>query len=267
MLYQNNISIASYNCNSAKNQVDVIRDIINDHDITFLQETFLSSANANFIAGLCKNINFCISDCTYNSSCERGRPKGGLVIIWKNNLDKLISPILFHDNYLGIRLKSGDNSHVLINTYLPYDDNSAIQMSKYREILASLSRDVNSHEGSIISIVGDLNADPRPTRFWHEIIDFCSEFHMNVADLELGSDLFTFLSPAHDSTRWLDHIITTRADLIYNIDILHHICIFDHFPLRFGLKFEVSTIEEEQGNETLDFTNWKNFNFFSTGNS
>ena len=85
---------------------------------------------------------------------------------------------------------------------------------------------------------------------------------MNVADLELGSDSFSFLSPAHDSTSWLDHIITTRADLIYNIDILHHLCIFDHFPLRFDLKFEVSTIEEEQDNETLDSTNWKNFNCF-----
>ena len=219
---ENHIKIASYNCNSAKNQVDLIRDIINDHDIVCLQETFLSAANNRFIAGLCKNINFCVSDCVYNTSCEKGRPRGGLIIIWKSHLDKLISPILFHENYLGIKINSGENSHLIINTYMPYEDNSTQQLSKYREILASLSRDINSMQGSAVTVVGDMNADPRPTRFWHEILDFCSEFDMNVADLELGPNSFTFLSPANDSTSWLDHIITSRPDLINNIDILHH---------------------------------------------
>ena len=86
---------------------------------------------------------------------------------------------------------------------------------------------------------------------------------MNVADLELGPNSFTFLSPANDSTSWLDHIITSRSDLINNIDILHHLCIFDHFPLRFDLKFEIPSIEVEMDDDDSgEFFKWENFNLF-----
>ena len=154
MSHKKYIKVASYNCNSAKNSVDTIRDIINDHDIICLQETFLSAANNSFIAGLCKNINFCISDCIYNTSCEKGRPKGGLIIIWKTYLDKLISPVLIYENYLGIKISSGQNSHVIINADMPYEDNSNEQMSKYREILVCLSRDVRLQEGNVVHKLG-----------------------------------------------------------------------------------------------------------------
>ena len=127
----NKLKIVSYDCNSAKNRVDVIRELINNHDIVCLQETFLNKSDTDFIMGLDKNINFFISDSQVNYNANGGHPKGGLLIIWKKYLDKAISPILFHTNYIGI--SSADNDYLLVNVYLPYDDHSNDQLTNYRQ--------------------------------------------------------------------------------------------------------------------------------------
>ena len=261
MSQENRLRIVSFNCNSAKNKVDIIRELIKSHDIICLQETFLTHADSQFIAGLDRDINFCISNCTHNNNTNGGRPSGGLIIIWKSFLDKFISPVLFHENYLGIKIKCNLSDHLLINSYLPYDDHSTQQLAKYREILASLSDDLEYHQGCIMNIMGDLNADPKPTRFWREIVEFCELSEMTVADLTLPSDsLFTYLSPSHDSTSWLDHVIASRPELISNITILHYLCIFDHFPLSFDIRMEINITETlSPGINPTKFVNWKLF--------
>ena len=112
------INICSYNCNSAKKSVDIIRELIDTHDIVCLQETFLSASDSDFINGLHKDINFCISDCVFKGDLEKGRPKGGLVILWKSYLDALIKPVIFNESCLGIKIKGRETDHV-INSYFP----------------------------------------------------------------------------------------------------------------------------------------------------
>ena len=81
------LKIVSFNCNSVRNKVDIVRTLIDNYDIVCLQETFLSKLDVNFIYGLRNNINFHISDCVYNSNFNSGRPKGGLLTIWKTSID------------------------------------------------------------------------------------------------------------------------------------------------------------------------------------
>jgi hypothetical protein len=66
---------------------------------------------------------------------------------------------------------------------------------------------------------------------------------MKWAGDKMPNDSFTFLSPASDTTSWIDHIFV--AESLYNnisdIEIHYDIAIDDHFPMSFSL--EVSTTE------------------------
>ena len=209
--------------------------------------------------GLDKNINFYISDCQVNIS--EGRPKGGLLIIWKKEINSAIVPTLFNANYIGVKIKSSGSDYLLINSYFPYEDNSPEKLTIYRETMAKLAHEIEMYQDCVINIVGDFNADPRPTRFWQEVLDFCSEFQFSVADLCMPNDSFTYLSPMHDSTSWLDHVIVSRSELVNNFQVLYYLSIYDHFPLSYNLKIDVNIIYDSiPGINPEYFVNWINYN-------
>ena len=260
-LYKKTLKIVSFNCNSVKKKVDIIRTLIDNYDIVCLQETFLSKDDVTFIYGLSKDINFHISDCIFNSSFNSGRPKGGLLTIWKTCYDNVIIPVISNVNYHAIKIKSVEGDIILFNTYMPYDDNSVDQLIRYREVLASLSNEIDSNPGCKINIIGDLNADPSRPRLWREITSFCNELYLTVADSSLPDDSFTYLSPMHDTTSWLDHILSSEPENISNILILHYLSLYDHFPVVFDLNVELDpSISIHFGVEPNLFVNWNRFN-------
>ena len=253
--------IVSYNCNSAKNNVDTIRSLIDQYDIVCLQETFLSKDDLLFIYGLRENINFCISDCVYNVNMNIGRPKGGLLTIWKARHDQYFVPVFSNESYQAIKIKAIDGDILLCNIYLPYDDHSTDQLIRYREVIASLSHDIECNPGCKINIVGDYNADPSRPRLWGEIVDFCNEYELVVADLSLPAGSFTYLHPAHDSTSWLDHVLTSTPDNVSNIMILHYLALYDHFPISFELVVNMDlNSSTTYGVEPKLFVDWRKFN-------
>ena len=253
--------IVSYNCNSAKNSVDVIRTLIDQYDIVCLQETFLSKDDIRFIYGLRDNINFCISDCLFNISLNCGRPKGGLLTIWKKHFDSVFTPIIIEDSYQAIKIRAADGDVIVCNVYMPYDDKSIDQLIRYQEILASLSHEIECNPGCKINIVGDFNADPSRLRLWKEVIEFCNDFGLSVADLSLPSNSFTYLHPAHDTTSWLDHVLSSTPENVSNILILHYLTLYDHFPISFELVVQMDVeMGITYGVETKYFANWNKFN-------
>jgi len=80
--------------------------------------------------------------------------------------------------------------------------------------------------------VGDFNVnllvrgDTVISKFGGHLTDFCAEENVILADVHfLNDNSFTYISPAHNSVSWLDHIITTATDfdIIFNIAIIHQI--------------------------------------------
>ena len=65
--------------------------------------------------------------------------------------------------------------------------------------------------------------------------DFVIDNNFIVSDLILPVDSFTFLSLAHNTTGWLDHIIASEQMVLLNINILYDVSIYDHFPISFNL--------------------------------
>ena len=65
--------------------------------------------------------------------------------------------------------------------------------------------------------IGDLNADPYRGRFWKLIEEFSADCELRIADCCLPASTFSYLSPCHNSTTWLDHVMCRKNGF-------HHVC-------------------------------------------
>ena len=81
-------------------------------------------------------------------------------------------------------------------------------------------------------IIGDFNADIC-TPFLNAFINDC---HLIPGDtLLLPSDAFTYVSDAHGSRSWLDHVLTTHSShsSISDMEVKYDCVSSDHLPLCF----------------------------------
>ena len=137
-----------------------------------------------------------------------GRPYGGLAILIKRKL-RPICDFIFHDDtrIMGIQIKNRDECLYFVNVYLPYQcpDNYDL----YVEYLGKLSAIIEDYESSKVAIIGDFNAAVGTT-FEGELLEVCTHHELIISDYEhfgRNSSQFTFVSDAHSTTSWLDHII------------------------------------------------------------
>ena len=91
-----------------------------------------------------------------------------------------------------------------------------------------------------------FNVNYEENRFSRYLRGFIDDNNLFMADQVLPLDTFTYLSPAHDSTKWLDHVICTRqtSELLCNFKIEYELCLFDHFPISFELITPSHSINE-----------------------
>ena len=240
------IKICTFNCHSFNGNIDVIRDILKGCDIMLLQETFLTN-DVNISSYLGSEFSFFSTPA--ESTHFSGRPKGGLLIIWRKYLDKSINRINTNCNRInGVRLLSNSDEFLLLNIYAPYEDRSIECLNEYIEFLSCVADVIDYNYTPNVIISGDFNAEPSRGRFWDELEDFTNEFIFNIADLSLGHDTKTFLSPVHNTESWLDHILESSSGLTYNLSVLYDNVIYDHFPVKYSISFTPDTTQGPQCN-------------------
>ena len=149
------IKICSYNCNSLRNSIDIIRELLAENDILLLQETLIFSTDAEFISCIDDNFNFSISSCTRKLGIDSGRPIGGLITFWKKNLNSFLRPIVNSKNYIMMELYSENLNYILINCYLPCENRSFDSLIAFKEILGEISSKIDNYEMSRIVIMGE----------------------------------------------------------------------------------------------------------------
>ena len=109
--------------------------------------------------------------------------------------------------------------------------------------------------------MGDFNADQNKGAFWPLLNEFIESNSFIINDFSLPIDTFTYLSPAHNSTSWLDHIISTSDLNISNISIKYDISLYDHFPLCADISIPVNTGQLPSFCTLIsDFIDWPKFN-------
>ena len=95
------------------------------------------------------------------------------------------------------------------NVYLPHDNHSVDSINNYQCALGEMQSVLDDLSNSKVLLIGDFNADPYRGRFWRFLKETVDNNLLVFRDLCLGSGNFTFLSAAHNTTSWLDHVVSS----------------------------------------------------------
>ena len=91
-------------------------------------------------------------------------------------------------------------------------------------------------------IIGDFNAAVGTT-FENELLELCTHHKLIIADYEkygCTSNQFTYVSDAHSTTSWLDHICSFDiSSIIYDLLFLDKLPSSDHLPLYCTCRLEL----------------------------
>ena len=134
------LKIISYNCNSIRSKVDIVRDLLSLCDILLCQEVILLEDERCFLDGICELFSYVFLPSTApDNLLGEGRPPGGMVLYFRKSLSISID-IKCETNNFSVYELSMINSKLftLINVYLPYDDRSDDSLIKYQNVLGEL---------------------------------------------------------------------------------------------------------------------------------
>ena len=132
---------------------------------------------------------------------------------------------------------------LLVNVYFPFECSDNID--EYLECIGALTSIIDDATSSHICIVGDFNADIRKRQFGQHVLHLCRDRNLVLADTDiLPVDSFTYMSAAHNTTSWLDHVLCTYSmrSLITNINVLYGTVLFDHIPMQIELDVECKSM-------------------------
>ena len=92
------VNIVSYNCNSIRNNADIVKSLFTDSDVVMLQELMLEKRDLCVLNDFNKDFKHIafVKDRETDGICE-GRPSRGVAIFWRTNLSKMISPVFIND--------------------------------------------------------------------------------------------------------------------------------------------------------------------------
>ena len=178
--------IASFNCHSFRNNMNVVKDLLLNNDIVLLQKLMMYEYDIGLIEQLDPNFicNIVVQD-KLDRGIIRGRPSRGVAILYHKKLVPFIENIKVNDRINGIILNHDNQSTLLLNVYMPYDAQTVDSLDNYRNYLAILNNIIEESNINNVIIAGDLNADSKKGRFWSELdyfINMLNLFHV-TADL------------------------------------------------------------------------------------
>ncbi len=216
-----------------KSSVNEITDLCERCDVLFLQETWLCEQELAMLSIIHKDFySKGISSMNDADGMRKGRPHGGLAVLWRKTLGTACTVKSVDDTRLLMCTISEENKQItLLNTYLPCDDGGNVD--DYRMYLAKISSYLDT---TYSAAFGDFNGNISSTshRFGNELISFCNSESLVLSDKVIcDEDTFTFYSEAHDTVAWLDHLVSTHNfhSIIERIWTDNSMVTSDHFPV------------------------------------
>ena len=172
-----------------------------------------------------------------SSSILLGRPFGGTGFLWHKRLAPFIKFKTFDDpRLIGLEVNMNNTNFIILNIYMPTD--LAKNLDEFCSLLGKIQSITEESDTNCYLTAGDFNADVSSGSFYKELRDYATKNSLFISDtLSLPADEFTFISLAHGTTSWLDHILSSRFmhEKIKDIKILHGLIGSDHCPLQFSL--------------------------------
>ena len=242
-----NLRVCSFNTYGIKSSSETIQQqLCAQNDLILIQESWLYPDELSYVSNLCEEFSsFSLSSMSAENKLIRGRPHGGISIMWRKTLSRGVKIIRYDDErILGIELKTSDFIILILCIYMPYEcnelyDDFCFYLDKVKCIIESANT-------PYVFAMGDFNADIKSSSiFGSELIEFCNMNDLSFIDKSmLLSDTFTYVSQSHSTTSWLDHCITTRAgkSIVTKMDIVDNIVCSDHLPLCMEIKCDIMPI-------------------------
>jgi hypothetical protein len=204
-----------------------------------LQETWLLESDLPILTQV--DANFYakgITSMKTNNNIILGRPFGGLAILWRKSLGSQCNVLTYEDDcrLMSIDINCSGIKYTLVNVYLPY-----CSPEYHDEFLAYLSKIeslITSADTPYVYAIGDFNADlNKDHRFGNELSQFCHDMDLTISDKVHLQDCYTFVSCAHNSTAWLDHVICSASahSLLNSFQVHYDKITSDHLPLSFSV--------------------------------
>ncbi|XP_059047371.1 uncharacterized protein LOC131842822 [Achroia grisella] len=234
----------SFNCKGLKRSLEGVRSLCNRGDIVALQETWLLPHDIPLLGTISDDFSYTGKSAVDTSvGILRGRPYGGVAILWRKNAFSSVT-FLDCDNDRLIACKFMINSEcsvLIICVYMPTE--STENLIEFTQCLSEIYAIIDGSETESVIILGDFNAHPGGL-FYKELMDFSEEQQWRCADIEhlgLNSGTYTFISDSHGCFRWLDHCITTKlnSNIIVKVNIQYDVFWSDHFPMEIECNFSL----------------------------
>jgi len=241
-----------------------IQQLCDTSDLVFLQETWLASHELASLSNLDER--FYAKGVTAMDSSEgvlRGRPHGGLAILWRKSLRGCSILDMYDSRLMCIEVNNGEKLIKLVNVYLPVDHYENLDM--YRYYLSKITSLVDELQSPYIGIFGDFNTNIRSgtkSLFSKELNKLCVDENFIITDLAFCDESsFTFFSAAHSTVSWLDHFLSTvnTHGLVTDVTILYDYMSSDHFPMCVDLNVSKLTNLADSSNiaQTISRVPWQ----------
>ena len=252
------IKVASYNCNSIRCNIENVKDLLKRNDIVALQELMLLEDDLGYLSGIDSNMSHTafVRD-NIENGINTGRPSKGVALFWNKSFTSIV-PLKINEWLIGIIFESAIGRTLILNVYLPYDNGSTDSIDNYRSSLAIIESVLDDQTVNNVCILGDFNADPQKGRFWSELLFLINNYNL-IPDINyLSNDSFTYLSPAHNTTSWLDHILCSQnlCNYVSEISINYDLSLYDHFPVEISFNVDLEINKNKRIVDIESFIDW-----------
>ena len=197
----------------------------------------------------------------------RGRPFGGVGIVWTSDLNHVITPLsnYKHKRVVAAELKTKEHDIIMISAYMPFF-NASKRVECLQETIDAISMIeliIEDHPNHLVVIGGDLNTeltgkspfDP----LWRELMDknrfaYCDNF--------ISSPRYTYHHESLDQRKFNDHFIISQEFLDLKLAKGHKILedgdnISDHLPILMSLSLNLESFSRIEPINLKPTINWE----------
>jgi hypothetical protein len=114
--------------------------------------------------------------------------------------------------------------------------NSSFTLRKFESIMTSYNSPYSLAFGDFNANINKSGADSHA--FGTSLLKYCTEENLTLSDIEhLPRGSYTFLSEAHGTTSWIDHLVSTKSahSLIQSMNIKYDFISSDHHPIALNI--------------------------------
>ena len=259
-----NVKITSYNCCSIRKRIDPVREILLNNDIVLLQEIILLQEDCGLLQHLDEEFDVYYVPSKAPDNFGDGRPIGGLATLCRKSINWKVQVVQSCPSFLMVSLEIGTYKICIVNVYMPCDDRTYESLVKYQSALGELQGFLDETDCQNVLLFGDFNTSYYSDgRFWPDLNSFILYNALNMNDLSLPNDTFTYMNTGHGTTSWIDHVLSSANLDVANIVVHYEAALYDHFPMSINVRMPVSAavsaINVASINDYKEYVDWKQF--------